>query len=445
MFSAGYARFDITPVLGHPIDGYYKERYAEGVLDPLEVCALAFDCDGEKALIISLDVCGNDTELMTEWRKAMEEKLGIAADAVYITLTHTHTSGALRIRNDHPGVPAYRSFVGARVMEAAAAALEDHRPARMGWGIGKAPNISFIRRFRMKDGSVQTNPGVNNPDIVAPIGEIDDNVYVMRLDREGADTLILVNFADHPDVVGGSRISADWPGMTRRQLELSLPGTRAIVVNGAQGDVNHVNVHPTGGYGNDLVHDFDDVDRGYGHARFMARVITGGVLQIYDKVLYRQVDRLTYASRAITVPSNMPSPEDMPRACEYERLHRAGKDSEIPFRGMMLTTVVAEAERMISLEHGPESFELVLSGLRIGPVAFIGIPGEPFNGVGKGIRDTEDWDMVITTCLTNGEEGYFPMKDAYEEGGYEARSSIFKAGVAEILIDEGKALLDELK
>jgi len=35
--------------------------------------------------------------------------------------------------------------------------------------------------------------------------------------------------------------------------------------------------------------------------------------------------------------------------------------------------------------------------------------------------------------------------DAYTEGGYEARSSNYKAGVAERLIEEGKALLETLK
>ena len=37
------------------------------------------------------------------------------------------------------------------------------------------------------------------------------------------------------------------------------------------------------------------------------------------------------------------------------------------------------------------------------------------------------------------------MKEAYDEGGYEARSSVFAAGVAEKIIDEGKALLDGLR
>ena len=36
------------------------------------------------------------------------------------------------------------------------------------------------------------------------------------------------------------------------------------------------------------------------------------------------------------------------------------------------------------------------------------------------------------------------MKEAYDEGGYEARSSRFKAGVAEQIIAEGKQLLKEM-
>ena len=49
-------------------------------------------------------------------------------------------------------------------------ALTDMKPAKTGIGTSEAKNVAFIRRYRMKDGSAKTNPGVNNPDIVAPIG-----------------------------------------------------------------------------------------------------------------------------------------------------------------------------------------------------------------------------------------------------------------------------------
>ena len=44
-----------------------------------------------------------------------------------------------------------------------------------------------------------------------------------------------------------------------------------------------------------------------------------------------------------------------------------------------------------------------------------------------------------------GVGSHFPMKDAYNEGGYEAGFSNCKAGVAERIIEEIGVLLSELK
>ena len=66
------------------------------------------------------------------------------------------------------------------------------------------------------------------------------------------------------------------------------------------------------------------------------------------------------------------------------------------------------------------------------------------SGVGFSLKETEGWAMILPTCNTNGKEGYFPMKEAYDEGGYEARSSNFKAGIAELICEEGKKILAEM-
>ena len=55
------------------------------------------------------------------------------------------------------------------------------------------------------------------------------------------------------------------------------------------------------------------------------------------------------------------------------------------------------------------------------------------------------FEKVIPCCIVNGSTGYFPMMDSYTEGGYEAESSSFKAGVAEKLIEEGARLLESIK
>ncbi len=441
---AGFARVVITPMMGINISGYYQERIADGVLDDLEANALALACEDKKAVVISCDLLHMPLDLAYVSKKDIAEATGLPEEAVILHGTHTHTGPVLKMDSEKPLELEYIQQLRHKLVDVATFALADLKPAKMGWAIGEAPNIAFIRRFRMKDGSVRTNPGVNNPDILEPIGSVDERVNVVRFDREGADSIVFVNFGDHPDTVGGCKISCDWPGFLRRTVEKALDNVKCIFVNGAQGDVNHVNVWPTGGYLNDTFNDFDDVSRGYGHARFMGRVVTGGVLQVFDKVKYVDVESLNFLQRAIQIPSNMPAPEEMEEARYINEMHAAGRDEELPYKGMLLTTMVAAAARKIRLEHGPEFFEMKISGLAVGEVALVGIPGEPFTGIGRGLKESEEFALVMPACCTNGAQGYFPMKDAYDEGGYEAGTSRFKVGVAELLIEEGKALLTDL-
>ena len=453
---AGFSRLDVTPPLGIPIVGYYKPRFAEGVLDELEVNALALAVEEKKVVLLSVDNCGFSESVANSYREHICEVTGLPADCVFLHATHTHTGPStcptydkdlvlLAEYENHPLLPEYFYYLRRKLADAAVLALKDLKPAKMGWAVGNAPKVAFVRRFRMKDGKVRTNPGVGNPDILHPIGDVDERVNVLRFDREGAETIVLANFGKHPDVVGDSLISGDWPTLMRHRLEKALDNVKTIFFNGAQGDVNHVNVNAKGGDFNDTFHDFDDVDRGYGHARHMGNVVAAAVLQVYDKVNYTDVDSLATLEKTIEIPSAMPTPEEAKQAHILNDLHMAGKDEEIPFEGMELTTVVAEAARMVRLEHGPESFPMNFLGVAVGNVALFGIPGEPFTGVGRGLKEAQGWDLVLPCCLTNGCRGYFPMIDAYQEGGYEARSSSFKAGSAELIVEEGCKLLDELR
>ena len=443
--NAGFGRLNIDPPMGIPIGGYFIPRHAERILDSIEINALALEAEGRRLILLSMDQCGMLTPVVSSLRAHVSEVTGVELENVFLHATHSHTTPAISTDSKNPLQQEYYQLILRRMGDAARFALADLRPARMGWAVGRADKVSFVRRYRMKDGSVRTNPGIGNPDVLQPIGEVDKRVNVLRFDREGADTIVLVNFGLHPDTIGGNNISADWPGMLRRTVEKSIDDTKCIFFNGAQGDVGAGNVFAKGGDLNDLTRDFDNVFRGYGHTRHIGRVLAGAVLQVYDKVNYVDVERLASLQKVIQAPSNMPWPEDMELAHKYNELHKAGRDSEIPFEGMELTTVVAEAARMCRLEHGPEHFELTLSGLAIGPVAFLGIPGEPFNGVGVGLKQAEGWDMVLPCCQANGREGYFPMKDSYDEGGYEARSSSYKAGIAELLIAEGTKVLDAMR
>jgi len=441
VFRTGFARADITPPLGVPMAGYTFLRKASAIRDNLELNVLAVS-DGQKtAVILTADLLDlQDNDLALVMRRRIAAAADVPVEAVYLHCTHTHLSPAFGKADPNgetsfDGDAAYCESLIEKACVAAKAAVADLVPATIAVGCAEAKRISFIRRFRMKDGGIRTNPGVNNPDILEPIGQADETVQVIRFKREGRDEIVAVNFGTHPDTVGGDAISADWPGFARRSVEKAIDGVKCIIFNGALGDVNHVCVDPMPGEREGLKRDFDDVDRGYDHALHMGRVIAGAVMSVYGKCAPVETGAVSFSVKDVSIPSNHPKPEDLPTAHKYSELHAAGKDDQIPFKGMELTTVVAEAGRMLRLENGPDAFSMPLSSVSIGDaVRFVGIPGEPFTEIGRRIKEGSPAAMTFVSCITNGYYGYFPTANAYQEGGYEARASIFGPTVADNLI-----------
>ena len=445
MLKAGFSRVNITPSMGIPMLGYYIERRAEGVLDELEVNDLALSINDELVILVSVDICELEEFLVENIEREICSSLKVKKEQIFLHTTHTHTGPgkSLTYGYDDKLLSEYFVALSHKITDAVRLAIADLKPARVGFGRGIAPKVAFIRRFLMKDGTVETNPGVDNPNILRPLSDVDDRVEVLRIDRDD-DSIVVINFGLHPDTVGGSKISGDWPNFARYYVEKTIDGTKCIFFNGAQGDVNHVNVRPTGGDFNGLIKDFDGCSRGYEHAKHIGRVVAGAVLQAYDKVNYVEVDSLKSIRKTIHVPSNMPTKEQLKVALEYDRLHKEGRDDMIPYKGMMLTTIVAEASRMVSLQNGPTTFPVTLSIVKIGKLAFVGCQGEPFTDVGRLLKDIKGFDKIFPCCLVNGGEGYYPTAKAYEEGGYEARSSKFKKGVGELLVNEVENTLNSL-
>ncbi len=449
-FKVGFSEVNINPPLGIGIVGYYIPRVNKGFLDDLKVKTIILELGSKKIALVSVDNCTMPNENYIKYVNLIEEKTGISKENVFIAATHTHTGPCIgegiQVTGSLEVIEKYDEFLAERIADSVNLAIADLRPSKMGHIVGYAPErIAYIRRYKMKDGSTMTCPPVESDDIDHPIGTLDQRINVLRFDRENAQSIVLVNYGIHADTIGGELISADFPAWLSSTLEKALDGTKCIFFSGAQGDVGSTNVFPKDGDMNDTEISFDNEMKSPGMARFVGRAIAGTVLQVYDKVKYVDVDDIDIIIDDIKVPSNMPDPSQVPLAEKYKALHDAGRDCEIPYEAMELTTVVAESTRICNLKNGPEFFDIRITGVKIGPVAMVGIAGEPFTEIGVAIKDTPDWEMVLPCCITNGYNGYFPMKSAYDEGGYEARASSFKSGVAERIIDGGKAMLKKLK
>lgn len=442
----GFARLCITPPLGVAMSGYYEARYAKGVLDDLYVSAVAFDNGEEKAVVLGVDTLLFSATESDAYRKIISDFCDIPMDSIFINTSHTHTGPlvGVDIASDLESSPLYDEFIGIQMRDAAKMALEDVSDSTFYKAEGEAKRISFVRRFRMKDGSVQTNPGVDNPNIDHALGEPNETVKLIKIERDDAEDIFIVNFGVHPDVIGGEYISADYPGFVCSTIEDTIPNTKCMFLLAPQGDVNHINPHPTKGERNGLHMTFDGCPRGYEHAMHMGRVIAGSVLQICDKAEEIDADEIKFSSKTIVCPSSQEN-DRLEEAKRIVEIHESGRDDELPYKAMELTTVVSEAVRIVELEHGPDSYSFTLSAIQLGDIIFAGIPCEPFTEIANRIYAASPYEMTMLCCLTNGGDSYIPTSRAYDEGGYEARSSKLKKGVDDIAVNGMLELINEVK
>ena len=472
-FKVGFSRVDITPPLGSFMPGYYQIRRATEVLDPLQINMVAFSDGTTTALVAQYDTEALSDAVADQMRDAIVKATGVARDAILLHASHTHDGGYLAQKTNHGSNVLgdkkatavdllYVQMAVSRSADAAVNAIADLKPAKLSCGRSVASRISFGRRYLMKDGKVKTNPGTNNPDIVRPVGNPpDEQVQVLRIDREGAPAIAVINFQTHPDVVGGTTLTADWPGLTRCVFEAATFGEAyAMVLNGTQGDVNHCNVLPKPGELNGLKRDFDAVDRGYDHAKHMANVLAAAALSVWMKCAPLEAGPVRYAVEHVKVPAqkgDVDPKKDLAWANEIWEMHmQAEKDGTVAtpndpvtkkygWADMELTTEVARAGRIRNMSKHDDFHDLPLMTVSIGrAVAFGGFPGEPFNDSGKAVKAKSPFGLTLLSCLTNGSRGYFPFSDSYKEGGYESATSPFGPTVADDLIAGELRLLNRL-
>jgi len=431
----GYSKIDITPPLGAVLNGYYRERYADHVIKPLYVTTVAYSDGARTILTISLDISEILQKDTDDIRKKVSKATGLPFEAVFVACIHTHTAPVIsEIRSFFKRDEGYYKFFCEKICQSAKEAIADMKEASASFSQTEAKGISFVRRFRTKDGQAITNPSLKIMDqIQGPIGEPDESVTLIKLKRMDAPEILVVNFATHPDVIGGNGICPDWPGFMRDAVEAALAdsadgkGVRVIFFNGAQGDVNH--------------HDKMNgvVKKGVEHSRHMGLVLAGAVLSCYIYTTPINSDKVFYKQSMAKVRVAKGTDEQVQIASEIQEKYLKNEDiSSYPFSIVM-------ARKYLRLEICEPTVDLNVVCVGFGEVAFVGLPGEPFTEIGRQIKSKSPFRVTIPCCNANGSEGYFPTDDALLDSGYESQSSLFLPGVAPKLIKCSLDTLNALK
>ncbi len=438
MFQAGFARVDVTPPLGTELTGYFSRRFADGVRDPIQLNALAITQGEDTALLITADFMYINEKAVTHYRTLISEELGIPMDHVMAQAVHQHTSTTAGPAG--PTDPSYQYFLERKYVDVCRMALDDRKEASISIAQKEtAEPISFVRRFRMKDGTVKTNPGFLNPDIDHPLGEADNTVRLVKFEREGAKDIALVNFQTHPDVIGGTKISADWPGFVRRMTEEDLKDVHCVLLNGCQGDTNHYNV-----FGPPIakIGDPDYYEKKYAYSQKMGRIITDVVVDLWNQTSKVEPGKLSATVEMKRIPTNTNGIERLDECIELSRKITAKEP--LPFKPNLAEK--GEIRRIANMENVTLIQKVPVSMIAFGKIAIIGYGGEPFTEYAVTPRNAVPELFVLSACLANGAQGYLPSTEAFAEGGYEARTTNFTDTVAPTLQNAAIEMLkDHLK
>ena len=93
---------------------------------------------------------------------------------------------------------------------------------------------------------------------------------------------------------------------------------------------------------------------------------------------------------------------------------------------------------------GLTAYPLLVQGLRLGPVALLGVPVELFGQIGSAIRDASPFSTTLVSGYWNGYRNYLPTDAERERGGYEIDISPFSPGAEALVRGAAARVLEAL-
>jgi hypothetical protein len=427
MLQVGFGVGDITPEAGMEMPGGFFKRKGTGARDRLLAVACVVS-DGEHSVaLVGIDTLFITRPTVEAARRTAQKETKIPGENVLIGASHTHSGGPIASCLGCDEDPRYTDKVIKGIAAAVRSGWTTLHAAQVGVGTGQEGGISFNRRFLMRDGREITHPGKpgtpHHKDIVAPAGPIDPDVGVLAVRAPGAAGKVrglVVNFACHSTVVGGSLFSADYAAYLRKHLQAHYGATVPVCfLLGPCGDITQVDNLAPG-------HDF-----GPEHADMMGLKLAGETI--------RTVRRLTWLNEApvaATVERVPCAIRAEPDALRERPAFGLGSDNSKERR----IDAVYAAERKLVAEERKKSPILTceVQGLRIGPLGVATNGAEYFCEYGLRIKKASRCGHTWVVSLANEWIGYVPTAQAFVGGGYEPRT----ARSSKLASDAGQRLLE---
>lgn len=405
----GFAEVVITPPDHHCLIAGYSLRPATGVHDDLYASAVYFDDGFTQAALISYDLLAMERELIALLKAALHQQLGLEPDHVFFSCTHTHEGPEVRERKfrdrwygeERPDyLDGYIEFLRARTVEAVAAARDRAQPVDL------LVNRAYVdenmnRRFFLSNEQYLGVPGHKH---LVPVTHehTDKELGILAFCPEGTRLAcgIIVNYTVHPLTAGAVAplLSADIPGVVRELIRESLQ-CPTCYTTGAAGDN-----HPKG------------PEAGFAETRRVGQILaTEAVKRAYDAHKVEGPLRVHCLTRSIPL-----------------RLRTLEEFQQIPLNGAGEAAITGNLCRV---EKPGEIVDVEFALLAVGPVLFIGVPGELVAELGSVLKWFSPFKRTYILYQGTDSLDYIAHPNAYLWGGFETLCGQLSPAAARPLIN----------
>lgn len=445
----------LKPEVGHPTDSRTGHPVKE-VFTPLRTTILLLD-DGTTRLCFVTAECYVDFYGFTNLVRArLGAILDIPGEQLAVFSSHNHSCVVMSttypfadvfpnesetLREDQLTPFGLATF---RALEAAAIRLPSKLvPVTVQWAVGRERRISYNRKGHRADGSTYLMREEDRELLGADFnGDIDDDAPVVGfIDTAGKPVAFLVQFTAHPCTAYHPEhpvVHGDFPHIACADLSDAFGGVPVAFVQGCAGETNSkfflTPVSPEQKVAN--------AER-FGH--MLGETYIGAARQLRPS---KRLD-LAFGWQRVGLPfAKLPSPAYLRRvkremdvflercaAGDEERTRGCwglnfARTISPQYRSALVTPLQKWVTHALALhaqgkaKEVPKQVELVIGAFRIGDVGIVGLPCEPFLGIGRQIRRGSRLPLTIPVGYMNDNVAY--VTDGPNTGDLDYSSSYFR-------------------
>ena len=438
---AGAHAVNVTPTTFPVVmNCMFLPRIAKEANDPLHARALVLD-DGENRIAITVvDNCMMPRELLDEAKQIAQRSTGIPPERMLIAATHTHSAPAAMGCLGTDADADYQRFLTDRIAEAIEGAVNNLRPARIGWAIAKAPEYTHCRRWILRPDRMREDPfgevtvrasngaGFQNPDVVGPAGPVDPDLSILSVQStSGQPIALLANYSMH-FVVGAKSVTADYFGQFAEQMKRLItpekvdPPFVGIMSQGTSGDLGWRD--PSKPRQETTTHDY-------------ANAIAQVAYRTYQQIQYHDWVPIAMSEAKLELSRRTPNQKRLAWA--------KGLMAKMNGRPPANRPEIYAREQLLLAEEPRR--ELKLQALRLGDLGITALPNEVYAITGLKIKAQSPLQPTFNIELANGSEGYIPPPEQHKLGGYttwEARTAALEVGAEPKIVSTLLERLEEV-